>query len=262
VHDAHATRLTLSHFCPTAASMLFCGDRLRIVDAPADLVSATDREGLDATRALPPLLHPGMLMDPASYAAWEARAVEAIEEASSPEHALARVAASVECLRPWTPAGPALVEAVRAAWEDGNGRAGAGIAAMRRFTPEWLARTAFASVSGGLDVDASPLDADADMRFVAPAWPAFAAPVQRYLAGRLFGSWVAYQGRGLRSVVASAACALAVLRISAARACAAASRALDAPLLTGAFRQADLLLVHKADRQVLADGLSEVEDRS
>jgi hypothetical protein len=99
-----------------------------------------------------------------------------------------------------------------------------------------------------------------DARFVAPTWHVFSPVLHRYLAGRLFGSWVAYQGRGLRTIVASLACALSIVRIEANRECLTAGRNLDAPLLTSAIRQADLLLVHKADRQELAEALSLAED--
>ncbi|HXE80971.1 MAG TPA: hypothetical protein VNK41_09485 [Vicinamibacterales bacterium] len=256
--DGHATRLTLSHFCPTAASLLFGDDPLRIVDAPPLLAPPGDREGLDATTALPPLLHPDMLMDAVGYAEWETGAIGAFADACTPEDALARIDASVERLRRWRPGSKPLLDAVREVWGEVNAES------IQAGPPQgdraaWLANAAFESVPESLAVDASPLDEQADDRFAAERWPAFSAPIRRYLAGRLFGSWTAYQGKGLRTVAASAACALALLRIHAARACAQAARPLDAELLTGAVRQTDLLLVHKADAQKLADRLSRVE---
>ena len=50
--------------------------------------------------------------------------------------------------------------------------------------------------------------------------------------------------------------AAAVLRIEAARQCGWLGRALDRELLTEAIRQTDLLLVHYADPQLLADAAS------
>ena len=79
------------------------------------------------------------------------------------------------------------------------------------------------------------------------------------LAGRLFGSWVAYQGGGVRTVVASLTCALGVVRVEAARQCATADSTLTASLLLQAIRQDDLLLIHKADRGQLALELARVE---
>jgi hypothetical protein len=70
---------------------------------------------------------------------------------------------------------------------------------------------------------------------------------------------VALQGEGLRTWVASLRLDLAVLRAEAARGCAEAGRALDADILTGAVRRADLLLVHLADPEALARRLSRCE---
>jgi hypothetical protein len=50
-----------------------------------------------------------------------------------------------------------------------------------------------------------------------------------------------------------------VLRVEAGRQCRAAGRILDGALLVQAIRQADLLLVHKASSQALADRLAAVE---
>jgi hypothetical protein len=94
---------------------------------------------------------------------------------------------------------------------------------------------------------------------VTPVWPAHALPIRRWLAAKAFASWVALQGAGLRSTVASLRLDLAVLRAEAARGCAAAGRPLDADLLKEAVRRADLLLLHLADPEALARRLSRGE---
>jgi len=71
VTDDRATAVTLSHFCPTAAAMLFRDMQLSIVEAPPSFNSVREYEGLDACGVLPPLLRPGMLMDLESHHAWE-----------------------------------------------------------------------------------------------------------------------------------------------------------------------------------------------
>ena len=65
VADSRGTFITLSHYCPTAASMLFREDvDLRIVEGPQAFPFA-DYDGLTVTPDdLPPLLSPSMLMDP------------------------------------------------------------------------------------------------------------------------------------------------------------------------------------------------------
>jgi hypothetical protein len=100
---------------------------------------------------------------------------------------------------------------------------------------------------------------EADAQWVAPAWPDFSLPIRRWLAAKAFASWVALQGEGLRTTVASLRVALGVLRAEAARGSAEAARVLDAGLLVEAIRRADLLLVHLADPEALARRLSRCE---
>jgi len=274
LHDAYATRLTLSHFCPTAASLLFIPGDVRIVEPPAGLAPPDDREGLDARDALPPLLRPGMLMDVDSYGAWEAEAVRVLAEGpGSVEASVAHLESICEDIRGWRPgAAAALVEHVSTAFRRpvsdrtaaGRGAVAADAVSHEHGRDPWRPwyELALASVPTGLAHSAPPDDAGRrDERYVASAWAEFEGPLRRYAASRLFGSWVAYQGRGLRTIVASVRCALAVVRLEAVRACAAAGRPLDAGLLQDAVRAAELLLVHKADRQELASRLSATEDR-
>jgi hypothetical protein len=94
---------------------------------------------------------------------------------------------------------------------------------------------------------------------VAPAWPALAPPVRRWLAARTFAAWIALQGEGLRTTVAFLRVALGVLRVESARGSAEAARVLDGELLHEAVRRADLLLVHLADPVALARRLSREE---
>ena len=247
LHDAYASRVTLSHYCPTAASLLFAPGDVRIVEASEELAPDDDREGLDARDALPPLLRPGMLMDVHSYGAWEAGAVSVLTDSSvSLDASVQRLASIVEDIRRWHPGAGALIEHVRTAFNR-HVTGGTGIP---------LDDAEVARAEAGLDGDAGA----GDERYVAAAWAGFTEPLRKYAASRLFGSWVAYQGRGLRTVLASVRCALAVVRIEAVRACAAAERPLDAALLRHAIRQTELLLVHKADRQDLASRLSHVEN--
>jgi hypothetical protein len=97
--------------------------------------------------------------------------------------------------------------------------------------------------------------AAADGSWVAPAWPAHARTVRRYLAARAFASWCAVQGDGLTTAVAFLFLAMDTLRAEAARAAAAGRRPLDATALTQALRASDLLLVHLAAPEALARAL-------
>jgi hypothetical protein len=87
---------------------------------------------------------------------------------------------------------------------------------------------------------------------VEPNWFRFEAPLRRYAAAKIFGSWAAYQGDGLAAVRRVAAIAAAVLRVECARRCAENGQLLDRYTLQQSIGQADLLLVHYADPGRLA----------
>src|SRR5690349_18004185 len=106
VADGRGTFVTLSHFCPTAASMLFRDDvALEIVERPAAFPLA-DYDGLTVTADdLPPLLSPSMLMDAEGYTAWERHMVRRCAADRSPESVVASLAADAAALRSWRPGG-------------------------------------------------------------------------------------------------------------------------------------------------------------
>jgi hypothetical protein len=88
---------------------------------------------------------------------------------------------------------------------------------------------------------------------VAPKWHFYSDTLARYAAAKAYASWSLYLGDGIEAAQRSARVAASVLRIEAARQCAWSGRELDRELLTEAIRQSDLLLVHYADPQRLAD---------
>jgi Fe-S-cluster containining protein len=251
--------LSLSHYCPTAAGLLFGEDTGLAIreDAPA-FPPSWPYEGLDARKGPPPLLRPGVLIDWASHERWEAWAVEILAaEERTPEEAVATLSRAAEEARGWTPdvgAFPDFLEGVlavprtvprvwppfadcRRAWDD----AAAAVPPPHRAP----------SLPEGLE--------EADARWVPPAWSGLAPPVCRYLAARAFASWCALQGQGLRTTVHGVRAALLVLRVEAARVCVGARAALDTARLREAIRAADLLLVHLAAPEALARRWSAVE---
>ena len=96
--------------------------------------------------------------------------------------------------------------------------------------------------------------------YVCPVWDRFHAPLARYIAGKAFASWTAYQGRGVASIVRGLEAAVGLVRVEAARECRDAGRALDAARLLEAFRSADFALNHLAVGDRLALWWSAVED--
>jgi len=70
--DARGVHVTLSHYCPTAASMLFDDvGPIAIVEGPPPVRGLALPEGLDAREALPPLASPDRLMSFEDLTTWE-----------------------------------------------------------------------------------------------------------------------------------------------------------------------------------------------
>jgi hypothetical protein len=113
VQDRRGTFISLTHYCPTAAAMLFREDvPLEIVRAPVAFPEAA-YEGLVVDEdAWPPLLHPQMLMDLDGYSAWERHMVErCADPVASPEAVIATLVRDAAALRSHTPGDRSLVDA-------------------------------------------------------------------------------------------------------------------------------------------------------
>jgi hypothetical protein len=258
VHDKRGTFVALSHFCPTAASMLFREDvPVAIVEEPAAFPPA-DYDGLEVTADdLPPLLHPHMLMDLAAYDAWEQHMVGRCADVTRvPESVLATLVRDAALLATWRPGHTTLIDAIAqlpldfvdAGPVDDLDRSlrlfhEAMSAVPEEFRPE---------------PDEGDLPAAFDS-YVRPAWSSFHAPLNRYIAAKAFASWTAYQGRGVATIVRGIEAAVALVRVEAARHCCDAGRALDSELLLESFRSADFILNHLAVGEDLAHNWSRVE---
>lgn len=207
LHDSRGTFISLSHFCPTAAGLLFePGPPAAIVDAPPSLANAGQLDGLNARDVWPPLLRPGVMMDLESYGTWERLAVEILTRAGiAPRVSLDTLDAATRRVERWSPGATAkpLLHAVRDAF--------------------------------GLLAPPTAVLEDHE-----PA-------VKRWLAARLFGTWIAYQGDGLRTIVGYLQACLDVFTIELAR---------DRDPLQ-AIRRSDYLIVHESSSQQLANLLND-----
>jgi Fe-S-cluster containining protein len=205
LHDSRGTFISLSHYCPTAAGMLFDAQGgAAIVDAPVPLIGSDPLDGLDARDVWPPLLRPGVMMDLDSFDLWERSTVELLtREAVPPRRA-------IDALE------RATIRA--AAWDPGS-----------EATLEETLHDAFAS-------------ADPIARGDRPFEPA----VNRWLAARAFGTWIAYQGNGLRTIVRYLRACLDTFEVELAR---------DGKPLE-AIRRADHTIVHESSSQRLANLLN------
>ena len=256
--DPRGVFVTLSHYCPTAASLLFSdADVITIVEGPR-AIPMGDPEGLDARDVLPPLLRPGLLMDHEAYGLWEAHLVRKLTgNDCAPEQALRALERDAYTLSQWRNNG-ALADAVRAL----ETRIEAGTPSF----PNWSAeRELFAAAVDSLAsyewVDYPERAETTWSTRVERGWYDHHHVINRFLSAHAFAAWVAYQGNGVTSQIARLHLALAVLRAEAIRRCAAEQRDLDAPVLVDAIRRTDLLIVHLVERARLAARLCEVSTR-
>lgn len=254
VRDGRGTSISLTHYCPTAASMLFRDRPIEIVADPEAFPPA-DYEGLVVDEdAWPPLLNPRMLMDLASYAAWERHMVRrCAHEGRSPESVVATLARDAESLQDFDPAREVLLERVEGLPSD----------VVHDDEPSGLSLSLehFALVMDAVPDDLRPEPDEEGLEqvygtLVRPTWGQWHAPLRRYLAAKAFANWTSYQGRGLKAIVTGLDAALALVRVEAARGCRNAGTGLDADILREAIRGADFALNHLAVGEDLADAWS------
>jgi Fe-S-cluster containining protein len=258
IRDRRGISITLSHYCPTAASMLFRDDvELRIVEEPPAFPPG-DYDGLVVgDDDLPPLLHPHMLMDLDGYSAWEEHLVTRCTDLQRvPESVLATMMRDARLLAAWKPGSTTLIDAIARlpkAHVD---------AVPARSLDESL--SLYRAVLDAVPEDLKPVPDEADLpdafvRCVAPRWSLFHPPINRFIAAKSFATWTAYQGRGVATIVRGIEAAVALVRVEAARLCRDADQPLDADLLREAFRAADFALNHLAIGEDLALGWAQAE---
>jgi hypothetical protein len=115
--DARGTFISLSHFCPTAAAMLFGPSSFDVVAARPPLLIDPPLEGMDAVDALAPLVRPGLLSDLEGYAAWERACLDTLAQDDCPPwSALDLIARATDDIREWRPDEGPLAERVRSAF--------------------------------------------------------------------------------------------------------------------------------------------------
>ena len=242
LRDPRGTRISLSHYCPTAASLLLDTRALEVVEAAGRMPVAEPMEGLDARDALPPLVRPGMLADLEGYYAWEAACIQALARGGDALTALNVISRATDAVRVWTPADGPLVDRVAAAFDAAR--------AQQAPAPTWDVRI------GGKIVRSLLHDAPdtVDLRPM-PLAPHLEHAAANYLAARVFGNWISYQGRGLRSIVAWLHLCHDMFRAFAREI------TVETPDgLVSAVRQTDFLLLHTLDSQAFARAAASVEN--
>lgn len=257
LRDGRGTFISLSHFCPTAAAMLLEPDPLDVVEVGPPLRLEEPVEGMNAIGALPPLVRPGVLSDLDGYAAWERACIAVFARPDLRyQEALDRVADATERVRRWQPGTCSLSAQVDAAFREARQEEGVDPLAQGR------AMNTLRSLSGGRardDIEHIEAFEEHWLRLVAPALDGFDRAMRNFLAARVFGNWIAYQGRGLRSIVEwLRTCAAAVRHHTLRTAMARQSAPTERDLLD-AFRMSDLLLLHVVDTQAFARQIMALE---
>jgi hypothetical protein len=259
LQDPRGTFISLSHFCPTAADLLLTSDPARalaVIEAPTSLRLDDPVEGLDALDALPPLVRPGLLGDYEGYDAWERAGLATLARADRTyRQAIDLIGAATEDIRSWEPGAGTLGGRVHAAFARAVPALG-----LNLRKPD--ARAEFAELASAcFPPSAAPVPEFEDVwrKMIEPSLATFDFAIRNYLAARLFGNWIAHQGRGWRTIVGWLRTVLAVVENEMARRCLVSERPLTAADLAAAAGAADLLLLHTVDSEILARHFAPVE---
>jgi hypothetical protein len=241
VLEPDCVSVSLSHYCPTAAGLLF-GDRadFGLVTSPAAFPADWPFEGLDAREAYSPLLRPGVLLGFDGLRVLEEQAVAVLSRGPLWK-AIASVETAVERARSWTLDAGALPALLPGYFSAGEGRE-ATVADPRPVLRESL--TEGTRPNGELP----------DFRPGVPTVSDVAdAALRKYLAARLIAAWITFQGNDLRGLARYLRlCLDTVFLFESARAAAEPER----ERWMEAIRDSDLWILHYCDPDLLARNLS------
>ena len=233
--------VSLSHYCPTAAALLFReGPGFRIVEEPPAFPSSWPFEGLDATQAYPPLLRPGVLLGLEGLRAFEVGAIEVLAEGDL-WMALRRIVHAAETSRQWTPEGGPLRELIGNAFADSSGEPEPSLS-----DPGTILRASAAT--GSTNLPTLPEFKGHRPRISAPVDLA----IRRYVAARLIASWIMFLADDLATVTRYLRlCVDTVFLFESAQPASAGAQ----KRWLEAIRQADLWILHHCDPDLLARNL-------
>ncbi|MBX7187379.1 MAG: hypothetical protein K1Y01_19705 [Vicinamibacteria bacterium] len=242
VLEPGAVAISLSHYCPTAAGLLFDeAPDFGLVQAPLAFPPDWPFEGLDVREAYSPLLRPGVLLGFDGLQAFEDGAIALLSRAPL-WTALAALRTTTESIRSWdVKAGP-LHDFVARRFIEAAERPGGSSAADPR-------PTLVASLTEGTQVRVG-------LPEFRPDPPLVPGPVdlalRKYLAARLVASWVMFQGSDLRTVVRYLGLCLDTVCLFAS---AQEPGEPDSTRWAEAIRNADLWILHYCDPERLARNL-------
>lgn len=243
-----STAVSLSHYCPTAAALLFQGeDAPTIEQAPDAVLDQHVWEGLDLRDALPPLLRHDALFTWTAFARWEAFVVGVLGDRNrSLEQALGTIAAAAEGLRRWRLEDDPFdtfveerLDAIRVQTHHAT------VPASRPSAADEAIQLVSQAIPPGVQQLFTPSEGPT-FRHGEPL-ASEDVVLRRYLVARAWASWVAHESGGVRGYVRWLLVVLGTLRR-----CRATS-------LFDAIRHADLLLVHLASPAALSRALARLD---
>jgi hypothetical protein len=275
LHDARGWHLSLSAWCGTAARLIVSGATPIIGAGPSatipdfltiDHISGDPRvhvESLDALDAWPPLLRPGVLAGHDAFDRWEQRMLGDVlgpvnDGTGSVGPAVAGALCWTDGLRQWRPSDGALLGVVGKPLGQWDAQWLRRWASTERVGPQhFLLNSLMSLVPPAWRVSSWPAGlADATMGGPPVARSMAEAALARYLGTRLHGSWIAYQGAGLRAVLASLVSAYGLAALALRE---SGDGVITLGRLTSAIRAADWLLLHLLDRDQWAAWCSQWE---
>ena len=261
--DPRGTFVSLSHYCPTAAALLTTPDALDIVEATPPLRIGGPIDALDATDALPPLLRPDMLCDLDGYAAWEAEGLAILARPDlTATAALDRIEAMTKRLRRGQTGLRPTSDLAQTSVEAGSGPGLSQVEARSDLglTPRALANDFAPLIAQHIPEEAFPIsEYETRWAHLVERSPEIELVMKNYLAARLFANWIAYQSRGLRTIVEWLRTCHAVLRNEIALRRLADRRSATVDDAVAAASRADLLMVHTVDSARFAQFFHERE---
>jgi hypothetical protein len=252
--------VTLSHYCPTAADLLFQDGSQAGLEVDPPFTSGRTLEGLDMREALPPLLRSDALFSWEAFSSWERFIVETLtRDRGSPGNAVGRIAWAAERLREWTPAAGDFDRWAEETLSDSR--------EVDRIAPlDHAANSAIAAHRLVADTVPDEVSAPSAITEIERGWDVcletttlFERPVRRYLAARAWASWVGHEARSVRSFVRWIHLAWGVLLTEICRATREIESPLDGQGLKEAFRRTDLLLVHLASPRLIIQALGRLD---
>jgi len=243
VIEPDVVSVSLSHYCPTAAGLLFGdADAFGLVTEPKAFPSTWPFEGLDARHAYPPFLRPGVLLGFDGLRILEEQAVGVLSRESL-WPAMEIIDAAVEGARSWTAEAGSVCERVVRSFVSRDGHVDHGP----------LATDPRPILLGSLTEGTVP---SAGLPPFQPGPPALSAladlALRKYLASRLIAAWITFQADDLRSVVKYLRLCLNTALLFASARTAGES---EGTRWREAIRTTDLWILHYSDPDLLARNL-------